>query len=500
MKRVGMLRIAQESNALSPTLSEVENFAHDREGDDLLECTSARGQEVDGFMKNAELSGFHKACVERGGVEVVPLFSVWAFPAGPLSHAALETFRRRVRDALEAAGPLDGLFLSLHGAMVGEDGTRPESVLLDDIRAIVGPDLPIGASIDLHAHITPDFLEPLTVVGAYRTNPHRDHAKTGYRVGQMLLDVVEGTLKPTIGWRHLPMVMGGGTTLDFLQPMRAVFQHMKAMERDPDVRYVSLCMCHLWLDAPDLGWATVVVTHDDQAKAERLAEELADHAWAVRFELPDPFPDPITAIEQARRARVRRRLGTVCMGDASDMVGAGAPGDNTALIRALLDHASDMRSLTAIRDTATVHELWERANGERVAVSVGGRHPGSSPALDITGRVFSRHDGPGFGKRVAVDLGPMKIVVSEKAPLVARPSFYRDLGLHPSRADITQVKVIFPFRLFFALQNRLTIYTTTEGATDFDAALRVDFDLPTHPKDMVESWRPADRRRRLGLG
>lgn len=500
MKRIGMLRIAQESNAMSPTLSELEVFGHDRVGDDLMEGTSASGHEVEGFMKNAELSGFRKAAAERANVEVVPLFSAWAFPAGPLSAKALEGFRVRVREALEAAGPLDGLFLSLHGAMVGEGNTRPESILLEDIREIIGPDVPIGASLDLHAHITPDFLAPLTVVGAYRTNPHRDHAKTGYRVGQMLLDVVDGTLAPTVAWRHLPMVMGGGTTIDFVAPMRQIFQRMKAMEKDPAVRYVSLCMCHLWLDSPDLGWATVVVTHDDQAKAERLAEELADRAWAVRHALPPEFPDPLTAIEQARKARVRRKLGTVCLADASDMVGTGAPGDNTAVIRALLEHGADLSSLTAIRDTVTAQSLWDQPEGSTVEVSVGGRHEVSSPELQVSGRVFSKHEGLAFGKRVTLDLGSMKLVVCEKPPLVARPSFYREMGLHPSRADITLVKVIFPFRLFFALQNRLTIYTTTRGASDFDAALRVDFDLPTHPKDPVRAWRPADRQRRLGVG
>ncbi|MCB9669228.1 MAG: M81 family metallopeptidase [Alphaproteobacteria bacterium] len=498
MKRIGMLRIAQESNALAPVLSEVEDFAHDREGDDLLQATRPGQTEVIGFMKDAELSGFCRAVRERPGFEIVPLFSVWAFPAGPLSHRALATFRERLRRALDAAGPLDGLFVSLHGAMVGEEGSRPETVLLDDLRDLLGPDLPIAASIDLHAHLTPDFVDPLTLIVAYRTNPHRDHADTGYRAGRLLLDVMQGELRPRVAWRHLPMVMGGGNTLDFLNPMRRVFRRMAELERHPRVASVSLCMSHLWLDAPDLGWSTYVVTHDDPELAERIAEELADLAWSVRFELPPEFPDPLTAIDQARAARLRRRLGTVCMADASDLVGAGAPGDNTRLLGALLDHARDMRCLAAIRDTPTAQALYDERIGSTQRFTVGGRYPGSSPALELTGRVLARSVHPAFGRRVALDVGHVQLVVSEKAPLVAKPSFYRELGLHPSRADITMVKVFFPFRLFFALHNRLSIYAKTEGPTDLDAALRVAFDRPTHPRDFVESWRPADRARRQG--
>lgn len=499
MKRIGMLRIAQESNALSHTLSEVTDFRHDRVGDDLMEGTSAHAYEVPGFLKNAELSGFRRAVAERDGFEVVPLFSAWAVPGGPLSSRAIETFRARIRKAFDDAGPLDGLFLSLHGAMMGEGGVRPESIFLSDIRAIVGPDLPIAATIDLHAHVTPDFIDPLTLVGSYRTNPHRDHATVGHRVGRMLLDVLEGRLKPTMAWRHLPMVMGGGTTIDLLQPMRSLFRRMTRMERDPAVQYVSLNMSHLWLDTPDLGWSTVVVTHDDRAKAERLAEALADEAWAVRFAEAPVFPGPVEAIERARRARLRRRLGTVCMADASDLVGTGAPGDNTLLLRALLEHAPDLRILAAIRDADAVAELFDAREGQTVSLSVGGRHPAASPALPVTGRVGSRDHSDAFGRRVTLDLGHLELVVTENAPLVSKPAFYRSMGLRPGRADINMVKVLFPFRLYYAFENRLTIYAKTEGASDLDAALRFTFDRPTHPKDFVESWRPADRALRLGL-
>jgi microcystin degradation protein MlrC len=158
-----------------------------------------------------------------------------------------------------------------------------------------------------------------------------------------------------------------------------------------------------------------------------------------------------------------------------------------------------MTSLCAIRDTPTALELWDLPDGAAFEGQVGGRHPGSSAALPIRGTILSRHEGDAFGKRVAVDLGHVKLIIAEKAPLVLRPNYYRQLGLHPSRADICLVKVFFPFRLYFALHNRLTIYTKTRGASDLDAALRFDFDAPTHPKDFVEAWRPADRLRRLGV-
>jgi len=491
--RVAMLRIAQESNALTPRLTEIDDFAIDMRGAELMAATSPDGMEAPGFLKNAELSGFRRAV--DGQVEVVPLFSMWAVPAGPLSNAATEAIRQRLRDAIVAAGPVDAVFLSLHGAMVGEGGSAPESLFLADLRELVGPDVLIAATIDLHAHLTPSFMEPLDLLAAYRTNPHRDHATTGRRCGEMLLDALTGRMRPTMAWRSLPMALGGGTTMDFLPPMRSVFRWMKKVERDPSVRYVSLCMVHMWLESPDAGWATVVVTDDDQAKAERLADELADRAWAVRHQLPPDIPAAEEAIAQARRARLRRRLGTICISDASDMVGAGAPGDNTQLLQALLEHGRGLTVYAPIRDEQVVREVWNHPPGSQVSVTLGGSHD-HSPPLPVAGRVRHKATTDNFGDVVVLTIDHLELVVTSGPPLAMKPSFYRDVGLRPSRADICVVKSLFPFRLYFLLHNRKTIYAKTRGATDFDAIWRQQFEVPTHPKDAVAHWRPTDRARR----
>jgi len=491
-----MLRIAQESNALSPKLTEIDDFGIDQSGAALMQATSRKGDEAPGFLKNAELSGFRRAVdAHTAPVEVVPLFSLWAVPAGPLSQRATDAIRARLRAALHDAGPLDALFVSLHGAMVGEGGTAPEELFLADMREILGDGVLIAATIDLHAHLTQRFMDPLDILAAYRTNPHRDHATTGQRCGTMLLDALTGALRPTMAWRSLPMALGGGTTLDFASPMRGIFRWMKQVEKDPSVRYVSLCMVHMWLDEPHAGWATVVVTNGDQAKAEQLAEELAEKAWAVRHQLPPELPSAEEAIRQAREARLRRRMGTICMSDASDMVGAGAPGDNTQLLRALIEQGRGMRVYAPIRDEHVVDDVWERPVGSAVRVTLGGRHD-HSPALPVAGVLRSRHDTQSFGRVVVLTVDHVEIVVTSGPPLAMKPSFYRDVGLRPSRADICVVKSLFPFRLYFAFHNRKTIYAKTRGATDFDAAWRQEFALPTHPKDAVDQWRPTDRSRR----
>lgn len=497
--RIGMLRIAQETNAFSPFVTRLTAFRHYRRGQDLLDATSRYAWEVPGGMRSAELSGF-RAAVDRHGkgrVEIVPLFSAWALPAGPLGADVIAHFDQELRKSLAEAGELDGIFFSLHGSLQGEGDVRPEADWLQILREHV-KDAPIAVSADLHAHLTQRFVDRVDIFCAYRTNPHRDHKSTGYRAGHLLLRTLFGEIRPTIAWRTLPMIQGGGITLDFLPPVRPIFRRLTALEKQGRVLDASLLMVHLWLKAPDLGWSVVVMTDGDADGAESIAEELAEMAWNVRHHLPPELPSPEEAVRMAREARVRRKLGVVCICDASDVVGAGAPGTNTAILKVLLEQARGMRSYIAIRDASVVEALWDAPLHSPVQTELGGKEEGSAPAVAVSGTLRGRDDDQVFGKMVVLDLGHVQCIVCADPPLAMQPSFYRKRGLRISKADIVVVKSFFPFRLFFGLHNRKTIYVRSRGATDFDRAVDQDFDHPVFPKDDPADWRHADRERRRG--
>ena len=299
-KRIAFARISQETNALSPVLTEWCDFTqtHFLEGADLLAACSTLNHEAKGFMRSAELSGFLRAVRGDKSVVPVPLFSAWAVPGGPLSSACFASVEQRLKDSLRAAGPLDAMFLCLHGAMGAQGICDPDARLIEAARSVVG-DIPLVTSYDLHANLTAAKVAAAPMLAAYRTNPHRDHAAVGYKLTQLLLDTLHGRRAPSIAWRTLPMILGGGRTLDFLSPMRAVFHQLKKLERHPRVLNISLFMCHPWNDHPDLGWAVHVITDGDPELAESIAGELADTVWGLREILPPPFASADQAIETA---------------------------------------------------------------------------------------------------------------------------------------------------------------------------------------------------------
>jgi microcystin degradation protein MlrC len=502
MKRFAYARIMQETNALSPVTTALADFegSHYLAGDALAAAVGPGGHEIAGFFKKAELAGFVDGVGKhgKGTAEVAPIFSAWASSSGPLTRACFDTLRDRLVDGLRALRPrgLDGVYLCLHGAM-GVEGVRdPETQLLRAAREAAGG-VPIVTTHDLHGNLTRDRVAAADAIVAYGTNPHRDHARVGRKAAEILCGIAAGTLRPTTAWRSLPLLLGGGRTIDFLPPMRAVFRRMRAAERKGEAVAASTFMVHPWNDDPALGWSTIVTTNDDLAAAERLADELADMCWARRHDQPPTFAAPADAIAQARKARVRRKLGVVTMSDASDVVTAGAPGDSTHLLRALLEDGRDLVTYAAVRDPDAIATLWPHPPGDEVRLEVGGKlDPASSTPLPVRGTVVSKHQLTGFLKVVVLAVDHLRLVITEGPAMVMKPSFYTDVGLDIWKADVVVVKNFFPFLLFFLPYNRKTIFVRTRGVTDFDAAYRLTFDGPMHPRDSVDDWRPRDRARR----
>jgi microcystin degradation protein MlrC len=290
------------------------------------------------------------------------------------------------------------------------------------------------------------------------------------------------------------MILGGGKTIDFLSPMRAVFKRMRAAERR-EVISASTFMVHPWNDDPNLGWSTYAVGEG----ADDVADQLAEMCWERRHEQPPEFPSAVDAIEAARGARLRRKLGCVMMADASDVVTAGAPGDSTHLLRALLERGAGMLAYTAVRDPQAIERLWHNAPGDIVALAIGGTlDPARAAPLPVRGTVVSKHQREGFGRTVVLAVEHVRVVITEGPAMVMRPSFYTEVGLDPWRADIVMVKNFFPFLMFFLPYNRKTIFVRTHGTTDFDAAFGLTFDGPVHPRDRVDTWRERDHARRYG--
>jgi microcystin degradation protein MlrC len=492
--RIAYGRIFHEANAYSPIATTLGDFErmHLLKGDALANAVSPFASELKSFMPHAELSGFALAAKAARNVETVPLLSALAVPSGPLERGAFDELLHNLLDRLRSAGRIDGVYLALHGSMqVAAMHEAPEGRILREVRQLVGASARIAVSYDLHANLSAALVDPADILISYRSNPHWDLAPTGYRAGKRLIQVLRGEIRPTSAYRKLPMVLGGGMTIDFFAPMKAFYRAMKAMERRPGVVSTSFFMVHPYTTAKQLGWAVHVTTNDDQALADAIADELAELAWALRKHDLPAMLTPAAAIAEVRRA-FARKFGPVTFIDVDDVVGAGAPGGNTRILEALVASGDDLTAYVPIHDPALVAAHAKTPLGQIVDIEVAGTLGYHMPAVRCNATVAARTTGD-FGDVVRFDIGNTKLVATSGPPLPIHPGFWRAVGLDARRADILVQKNFFHYRIFYATTSFMHIPVVTGGATSLGRLRTQEYPVPMHPKDQVTNWRAGDR-------
>ncbi len=485
--RIAIAEILQETNSFSPVVTTEENFSAEGPvltGADIIPFSRKEKKELGGFIAAVEKEG-------KGEIEIIPLLKARSDSGGPVDRALYERFKKDITDGLRNAGKVDGVYLSLHGAM-GVVGMRdPEGDLIAAVRSVVGNDVPVGVSHDLHACVTKQRAELATFIVGYHTNPHRDFFDTGNRAGKIMVKTVRGEVKPVMTMRKMRLLKGGGMGIDFLSPMRKIFSKMNDMEDETGVLSVSNFMVHIWLDDPELGWSTVVVTDGNKAQADKLADELADLDWSVRTVQPPKANSPEEAVKIAKSAWFTRRFGTTVFCDSADAVGAGGPGENTWILKALMENAPDLTSYVPVRDTIAASSAYDANLHDKVTLSVGGKldHIYNVP-VTFTGELVYKNKGM-LGKTVILKDKGIHLILTEQPDATYHPEYFTDLGLSLWRADIVVVKNLFPFRYYFLLYNRKTVNVISPGTTSIDVfSLKYrNITRPLYPLDDIPSWR-----------
>ena len=265
--------VSHETNTFSPISTDRGQFeARDlRYGGEILEAYRDTGTCLGGMIDGAAARG----------VTLVPSLAAAASPAGRVLKSFYAETRERLLADLRAAGPLDGVLLDLHGAMVVEGIDDGEGDLLQAVRGAVGS-VPIAVTLDFHANVTRTMVETATLLHGYKTYPHVDMDARGREAALRLADVAGGRLRPTVAFRQPPMLPPIAGQATARGPMRRLYDLADAMERRPGVISISVFAGFPLADIHDAGLSIYVATDRDQALADALADELAAAAWSGR--------------------------------------------------------------------------------------------------------------------------------------------------------------------------------------------------------------------------
>ncbi|TPW00652.1 MAG: hypothetical protein FD125_3010, partial [bacterium] len=345
-----------------------------------------RDQEILERMRGAgPIGGFLEvAAVQPVQVELLPLIRAWGGAGGPIADDTFAQLRRELLERLQAAGPVDAVFLALHGAAAAASEVDAEGAVLADVRQLVGERVPIVAPLDHHANITRRMVACADLLVGHETQPH-DTVATGRKAARLLFRLLAREIAPIVAWQKIPMITPQDQFLTSAGPMQTWFDRAREFERQPGVLDVSPYPMQPWLDVAEGGWSVVVHTDGDVPLARRIAAEMASLAWQLRkrFWTSERVP-PAEAVRQA----VAADQGLVILSDTGDSVYGGAPGDNTCLLRELLAQQVPCLSLVPVVDGEAVAAALAAGVSSPISVPVGGRHDRQfSKPVQLTGRV-----------------------------------------------------------------------------------------------------------------
>ncbi len=443
--RIAVGRFYHESNRLNPQPATEEQFDVEQ-GKAIF---NASGSTLAGIV--AELQD--KAII-------LPTISVTAPPSGLIDHDFYEQVTHDLLAEIERLKP-DAIVLDLHGAAATTRLADLEGDLLARLRALVGPAVPIGIGLDLHAHLTDAMLRNSNVCIACKENPHSDVVECGAKAARLVLEILRGKLFPVITTVRVPMILpGAGETAS--GPLGEI--HQKALtflKNSPSIVDISIYNVFRYADDHHIGQVVTVMTNGADVKALKVANELAGDFWRYRERFEDQL---LTVTEAFSKVRIQAEDRPFVLADMGDRILAGAPGDSVVLLSAALDEFCDLKGALTITDPDNAQLACTAGLGTMVTLDVGGQiTPGFRPRR-ITGKVIHLSGGdftlagPFHGGEASSLGNTAVLLVNEHIYLIltSKPAFSHDpavftsQGINIDELDFVVVKSGYHFTMNFA--------------------------------------------------
>ena len=492
MARIAVGGFQHETNTFAPLKASWADF--DRadawppfvRGPGLIEA-------VEGF--NIPIAGAVPA-LQALGHELVPLCWCSAPPSSYVEREAYEKVAGWIIEDLQAHGPVDAVYLDLHGAMVAEHFEDGEGELMRRVRAVIGEHVPLVASLDYHTNMTPEMVRHASAMVGYRTYPHIDMAETGGRAARLLDRLLRDRRPLYKAYRQLDFLIPLVWQCTLMEPAKGIFELIGEIERGSDGSggptrthnqgIVSITHTPGFppADIAQCGPALVVYGHDKEA-AEAVADRLAgfieqqEPAFAGRLYNPDE-----AVVEAMRLARTAAR--PILLADIQDNPGAGGTSDTVGLLRALIAHQARSAVIGMIVDPeaaeaataageGTVHE-----RGIGAAVGFAGERPVERPwrVARLASGIFTG-SGPMYGG-AKFHIGPMALLTDDESGVSAVLAFrriqavdqemFRHVGAEPSDVPILALKSTAHFRAHFQPIAEAVLCVQSPGAHVTDPA------------------------------
>src|SRR6201987_2214193 len=319
--RVALLGFSIECNKFAPPATKAHFLARTYlEGDAIVaEARSANPTML------PETPGFVAAMDATGPWMPVGIALAMTEPNGPVEHAFFVELLGTIEQRLRAALPVDALYICSHGAALTTEQDDPDGILFTRIREIVGPDVPIAATLDLHANVSESMVGSVDAFIGYRTNPHLDMRERGAEAAAAIREMLAG-VKPQRAFIRLPIVPPTVTMLTAAGAYADMI-HFGPRRISPEIMNVSAMGGFAFADTATCGLSVVVTARRDKRTAETLAREIAEFGWANRARFYPRLTSLDEAVTKALAVGHDQSLPALAFADVADNPCGGGRGN-----------------------------------------------------------------------------------------------------------------------------------------------------------------------------
>ncbi|OJU46338.1 MAG: hypothetical protein BGN99_01670 [Alphaproteobacteria bacterium 65-37] len=467
--RVLVAQFMHETNTFSKLPTTLEDYRKRWliDGEAMVPRFAGTKNEIGGYIDSAKKYGW----------EPIWAGAANATPSGKLTKETWEHIRDMILTAAKKAGKLDAVCLSLHGAMVTETEDDAEGALLEALRGIVGPDVPMVATLDLHANATVKMAKNANALVSYRTYPHIDGYERAVQAAALVQEALEGRKKPRCLLVQPAMLEGadhGRTTQPGL--MRGLLAKADAFEKEPGINVVSIQAGFTWADIPYTG-PSVAVSHEPsaEARAKQVAAAILDEIWKRRDESSSDYR-PISDAIAAARAGVGEK-GPLVVADGTDNPGGGGYNDTTPVLQALIDAKVENVAFGTIFDPGTVQQAIKAGVGAEIDIVLGG-HTDPSMGGPVKAKAIVKmlsdgefkNDGPmnagvgtSMGPTAVLRIGGIDVVTISNRIQTIDLQVFLSQGIDPRSKSVVVVKSVQHFRAAYQPIAREVILVDSGG-------------------------------------
>lgn len=402
-----------------------------------------------------EMGAFLDVLGDRDEFELIPTVALAATPSGPVTADVYDFVLNEIRNVVDTHAPFDGVLLNCHGAMVAKGHDDGEGDLFEFIRNLVGWDIPLISTLDLHANVTVKMAKCATALVPYECYPHTDAYETAVVAAHLMADTLLNKIKPVMTYRRIPFLCP--LLFDKSPQISPIYEFIKRINSHPDVLSLRFTHGFFSADIEEMGMAVLSITNDNRALSEKLADELVLFIEDNSANLKNTY----ITLDEALDIAVNSSKSPVVLADASDNPGAGGVGDTTHILRSILKRGITGAAIATITDPSSVEKCIKAGVGAKVALKLGGwTDPEySGGPVDVTAYVKMITDGKymvkgdmmqgtivNHGTTVVAEIAGNTVLISSIAFQPIDLEVFRSHGIVPEEQKILVTKSAVHYR------------------------------------------------------